>query len=165
MVARESRSGGCMAMILMRVRDGAGTRIFLSPLRRDTSEVDDTLKRIAAEMGPTDTLDDAIRLVVQNGESLNAEEYWRSTRAMWDMVLLECSGVAERRATGAYIHCNLAQFFVFRLPNRLRPPALAQITYFRVWSTGPIVPKYGATLSMTPISSTFDSNELSANNL
>ncbi|KAJ7669870.1 hypothetical protein DFH06DRAFT_157409 [Mycena polygramma] len=72
MVARESRSGGCMAMIVMRVRDGAGNRIFLSPLRRDTSEVQDILKRIAAEMGPADTLEDAIRLVVQNNKFLNA---------------------------------------------------------------------------------------------
>ncbi|KAJ7635536.1 hypothetical protein DFH06DRAFT_1436089 [Mycena polygramma] len=49
MVARESRSGGRMFLHVMRVREGAGERDWVIPLRSETSKIPDALKRIAAE--------------------------------------------------------------------------------------------------------------------
>ncbi|KAJ7669867.1 hypothetical protein DFH06DRAFT_1468633 [Mycena polygramma] len=72
MVARESRSGGRMVLSMMAIREGIESRVFLVPLRTNTPQVHDTLKRVVASLGPESTLQDATRLVVQNSKSLNS---------------------------------------------------------------------------------------------
>jgi hypothetical protein len=54
LLVRRSRSGGRMALHVMRVREGGGERDWVIPLRRTTSQVPDELKRIAACLGSLD---------------------------------------------------------------------------------------------------------------
>ncbi|KAJ7913594.1 hypothetical protein B0H13DRAFT_1873720 [Mycena leptocephala] len=54
LLVRRSRSGGRMALHVMRVREGGGERDWVIPLRRMTSQVPDALKRIAACLGSLD---------------------------------------------------------------------------------------------------------------
>ncbi|KAJ7635827.1 hypothetical protein DFH06DRAFT_1139361 [Mycena polygramma] len=55
LVARESRSGGRMSPHIIRVSDGCGQRDWVIPLRRETSDIPDALKRIAANLGSLDS--------------------------------------------------------------------------------------------------------------